>query len=238
MRRLLSNFTILPLVSKFNRRVPHRKHTKTYNAFLDLPRDNWCCTAVDEIEGKWVDCFCGSRVPVENAKRTFTIGNYIAHCKNNAQHRKAVTCHEEDARLEAWRKEKWTEGLTGLKQNQLAAKTDTQLKDDAKQPQSCPADPPWGYHHRHPPLYDNVTVGGGRGGGGGRPGEYLHHQHYHHHFPSSVDPESHHHYHSQPPFLHTGTMRPPYDPYTTLPPSAAPRYYPHPWVYFDSSSSG
>ena len=101
---------------------------------------------------------------------------------------------------------------------------DSQLRDNAKQPPPCPTDPPWRYHHRHPPAsYDNVT------GGVGAAGRYLYHQYCHHHFASSVVPASHHHHHHHhlhPPFLHTGAMPPPYVPYATLPPSAAPPGYP------------
>ena len=106
-----------------NRVVPKGKYPKTYNAFMDLPKTDWCCTAVDVKEGQWVDCFCGTRVYVRNDERTFTLEKYIAHCKENSQHRKAVAHHEESARLEAKRKEKGDDALSSLERKQLAAKS-------------------------------------------------------------------------------------------------------------------
>lgn len=98
---------------------------------MDLPVNNKYCTAVDEAEGKWIDCTCGSRIAVRNDSRTYTLERFLEHCKENARHRKEMDHRQEIERLEAKRKEEGDDSLTNLERQQLKMKAKKATRIDA-----------------------------------------------------------------------------------------------------------
>ena len=98
---------------------------------MDLPVNNKYCTAVDEAEGKWIDCTCGCRVTVRNDSRTYTLERFIEHCKENAQHREEMDRRQEIERLEAKRKLEGDDSLTNLERQQLKMKAKKATRIDA-----------------------------------------------------------------------------------------------------------